>query len=55
LTKQPDRFYINKADKEKYDALLKKGNIFARDKGIQNKDIFILAAILGFQSGQKEK
>ena len=55
MIKKPDRLYINKKDKKKYDELLKKGNLFAREKGFQNKDLFLISVLLGYQSKHKEK
>jgi len=51
--KEPDRFFIEKSDRKDYDRLKKKKDspLF----GKENKDLFILAVVVGFNEGARQK
>jgi len=51
LSKIPDRLYIEEKDKKLYDKLLEKGSPLSRDNGFENKDIFLLAMCIGYETG----
>lgn len=48
--KNPTRLNINKSDRKKYDKLLGKKSVFA---GKDNKDIFMMAMVIGYSRGVK--
>ena len=48
--KVPDRLNIRKSDRKDYDRLLEKDSPFA---GKENKDLFMMAMIIGFQEGSR--
>ena len=52
VNKVPDRLYIGKSDKKDYDRLLEKDSPFA---GRENKDLFMMALIIGFHEGTRAK
>ena len=47
MSDKPDRLYIDKKDRKLYDELKEKEMIF---KSMKNKDLFILAMLIGFQN-----
>jgi dnd system-associated protein 4 len=49
-TKEPDRVSIRKSDRKDYDRLKEKDSPFF---GKENKDLFILSMIIGFNSGTR--
>jgi len=51
LSNVPDRLYIEESDKHLYDKILEKGSPLSRDNGFTNKDIFLLALSIGYDSG----
>jgi len=52
INKEPDRLYIRKSDRKDYDRLLEKDSPFV---GKENKDLFIMALIIGFHEGTRIK
>lgn len=52
MKKEPDRLYIDKKDRRLYDELKEKEDMF---KGMKNKELFILAMIIGFDHGAKNE
>lgn len=54
MSKEPDRLYIEQgAKKAYYDKLHDKRSPLARDKGYENKDLFILSMCIGYDEGIK--
>ena len=52
MSKAPDRLSINKSDRNDYSRLLEKDSPFS---GKENKDLFIMAMIVGFHEGKRIK